>query len=261
MKKTSLSPMDINKYVSMANENFSGYDGDMYAEGEYFAEGEYSAEGTESFIPASDIDLSADGSRRGGRPTPPATQPYVINITTTGVAVSGTAVVYGFNQNAFAANNGSSAGIVVTSGIPTVSYATMLNQSATQPFQARFIRIAAATQIQLLQVINVTSTDATGQTCTNPLVTQSGFSAYQMQNLVLDFPVDLFIDGTTYLSIPILAGSLTPMTLFVYPAMKVNPARQLVNKSSNKVYAPATIGLGYKTPSRLGAAMPKRLGK
>jgi len=95
--------------------------------------------------------------------------------------------------------------------------------------------------------MTVTSTDANGETCSKPLVTQSGFSPMQFQGTILDFYTDAFFDGNTYLSIPIIAGSQSPMSLFIYPAMKVNAARQLNGQASNKLYSSAMVGF-RRTP-------------
>jgi hypothetical protein len=230
--------MNIDRYISMAEENFSGFDGyspfpegtlDLSMEGEYGANGSYGDY------------YYADGNM-GAAPmaaTVPAKQPtpYQVNVTNT-TPNPLTVVLFGLNTYLLTPNFGTSVGVIVTPAQVNVSYLELLNQSASQPFETSLIRIQTSSPSQLTQILTVTSKDANGQLCQIPIITQSYFSANQFQSTILDVPYPVKIDGNTYVTFSILGNTTATYTFF--PSEKINQSRILGNGSSLQQYsAPA----------------------
>jgi len=237
--------MNIDRYIAMAEDNFSGADGyhdpnlahlDLNADGDYGADGDYSyADGYEY----------ADGDysyANAGRPSAPAKQPspYQVNVTNT-TAGSLTCVLFGMNQYLLTSNFGSATGLTVAPAQTNVSYLELLQQSASQPFETSLIRVQTGStnaSAQLTQILTVTSKDANGQLCQIPIITQSYFSANQFQPNILDVPYPVKIDGNTNISFVVLATVTVTITFF--PSNKVNASRILGGGSELQQYsAPA----------------------
>jgi hypothetical protein len=229
--------MNIDRYITMAEENFSGFDGySPFPEGalDLSMEGEYGADGNEGYF-------YADAAQALPSPTAavPAKQPtpYQVNVTNT-TPNPLTVVLFGLNTYLLTPNFGSSTGVIVTPAQVNVSYLELLNQSASQPFETSLIRIQTSQPSQLTQILTVTSKDANGQLCQIPIITQSYFSANQFQSTILDVPYPVKIDGNTFISFTILGNTTATYTFF--PAEKINQSRILGNGSSLQQYsAPA----------------------
>ena len=236
--------MNIDRYIAMAEENFSGANGyqdpnlanlDLSFEGEFGADGYYDADGDY-------MDADGDYSYADAAPAVPKVAakpptPYQVNVTNT-TASTGTVVLFGLNTFLLTANFGSSVGVTVTPAQVNVSYLELLNQSASQPFETSLIRIQTSAPAQLTQILTVVSKDANGQLCQIPIITQSYFSANQFQSTILDVPYPVKIDGNTYVTFPILANTTATYTFF--PAEKVNSSRILGGGSDLQQYsAPA----------------------
>lgn len=223
--------MDIRKFLSDAEENFSGFNGgdgfanDLDFDGGYYEDDYYSG---------------ATGTGAAG--VSPA--PYQVSITnSTGGTLD--AVLFGYNKFLLDPNFGSATGITVTPSQSNVSYQELLLQSAGQPFETSLIRIQSSNTSQVTQVLTVTSKDANGQECSIPVITQSYFSANQFQATILDVPFNLTIDANTYITIPVLATTTVVFTFF--PAEKINPARNLAGKAQAKPYAAPSVAIGIPT--------------
>ena len=221
-----MKKLDINSYLNMVDESFSGYNG--------------LDEGFNGY--ASDLDFSgAEGDRMAAPQMQAATPtPYQISVVnTTGTAL--TVVLFGKNQYLLSPNFGSAVGITVTPSQQNVSYLQLLNQSAEQPFETSLIRVQSTNAAQVTQILTVQSTDANGQTCTVPVITQSYFSANQFQAGIVDVPYAVTIDGNTNIQSSILANTTVIYTFF--PAEKVNPSRALRSRNGNplKMYAAPSV--------------------
>ena len=234
--------MNIDRYIAMAEENFSGANGfdvnlqnlDLSVEGEYGANGDYMD--ADGYYDAADGDYSYANAAPARVPAKQPT-PYQVNVTNT-TGSTGTVVLFGLNTFLLTANFGSSVGVTVTPAQVNVSYLELLNQSASQPFETSLIRIQTSNASQLTQILTLVSKDANGQLCQIPIITQSYFSANQFQSTILDVPYPVKIDGNTYVTFPILANTTATYTFF--PAEKINTARILGNGSSLQRYsAPA----------------------
>jgi len=238
--------MNIDRYINMAEENFSGMDGyspfpegtlDLSMEGEYGADGDYYyADGNNemgtSYSYANAAPMAAPRPVPAKQPTP-----YQVNVTNT-TPNPLTVVLFGLNTYLLTPNFGTSVGVIVTPAQVNVSYLELLNQSASQPFETSLIRIQTSSPSQLTQILTVTSKDANGQLCQIPIITQSYFSANQFQSTILDVPYPVKIDGNTYVSFSILGNTTATYTFF--PSEKINQSRILGNGSSLQQYsAPA----------------------
>jgi hypothetical protein len=220
--------MDIEKWISDAEESFSGFDGDGFANDLDFDGGYY--------------DEMSNATGTGAAGVSPA--PYQVSITNT-TGATADAVLFGYNKYLLTANFGSDAGVTVTPSQSNVSYLELLQQSAGQPFETSLIRIQSSNTSQVTQVLTVTSKDANGQECSIPVITQSYFSANQFQATILDVPFNMTIDANTYITIPVLATTTVVFTFF--PAEKVNPARNLAGKPQAKPYAAPSVAIGIPT--------------
>jgi hypothetical protein len=263
--------MNIDRYISMAEENFSGFDGyspfpegtlDLSMEGEYGANGDYYyANGGDEmggYSYANGVAPMAAAPRVAAKqPTP-----YQVNVTNT-TPNPLTVVLFGLNTFLLTPNFGTSVGVIVTPAQVNVSYLELLNQSASQPFETSLIRIQTSSPSQLTQILTVTSKDANGQLCQIPIITQSYFSANQFQSTILDVPYPVKIDGNTYVTFSILGNTTATYTFF--PSEKINQSRILGSGSSLQQYsAPAVpvavpmfsarpIGI-RRTPTMINAA-------
>lgn len=233
--------MNIDRYISMAEENFSGADGySPFPEGtlDLSMEGEYGANGDYYYADGSD-EMGGYSYANAAMNAVPAKQPtpYQVNVTNT-TPNPLTVVLFGLNTYLLTPNFGTATGVIVTPAQVNVSYLELLNQSASQPFETSLIRIQTSSPSQLTQILTVTSKDANGQLCQIPIITQSYFSANQFQSTILDVPYPVKIDGNTYVSFTILGNTTATYTFF--PAEKINQSRILGNGSSLQQYsAPA----------------------
>ena len=239
--------MDIDRYISMAEDNFSGVDGfeintrnlDLSFEGEFGADGDdgYGADGDYYYADGDEMGMSYATGRPAMKVPAKQPSPYQVNVSNT-TAGNLTVTLFGLNTFLLTPNFGSSVGVQVAPAQTNVSYLELLQQSASQPFETSLIRIQTTTLPQLTQIITVTSKDANGQLCQIPIITQSYFSANQFQNTILDVPYPVKIDGNTSLSFTILAGEVATYTFF--PAEKINSSRILGGGSELQQYsAPA----------------------
>lgn len=248
--------MNIDKYLSFAEKNFSNAIGNNELDLGYGFYGDngnliqpqggnpYYGGGYNNMVGAGRMAGAYYGVDAGQvltAPTQavPAKQPtpYQVNVTNT-TPNPLTVTLFGLNTYLLTPNFGTSVGVTVTPAQSNVSYLELLQQSASQPFETSLIRIQTSNPSQITQILNLTSKDANGQSCTIPIITQSYFSANQFQSTILDVPYPVKIDGSTYLTFPILGNTTATYTFF--PAEKVNIARNLGGGSQQQVYsAPA----------------------
>lgn len=234
---------DITGYLADAEAQFSGFDGnDMYS----------FDDNSQLFFNADADMYSADAAERVAAPERRSPSPYQLVITNT-TAGTLAAVLFGKNIYLLSTNYGSAVGLTVEPSQSNVSYLQLLQQSGDQPFETSLIRIQTTTNTQLTQIVNITSTDANGQQCTIPLITQSYFSANQFQSTILDIPYNLKIDGNTYLTYNVLADETVTMTFF--PAEKANVSRMLGGASTLQKYGVPSVPVAaqpmYVTPASM----------
>jgi len=233
--------LNIAQYLDQVNDNYSGYYGD-------FDMPENAA---------NDLHFSGANGVEADMPAAVTPSPYQITVSnTTGGTL--TAVLFGKNEYLLSTNFGSDVGITVTPSQANVTYIQLLNQSAEQPFETSLIRVQSTNASQVTQILTITSTDANGQECTVPLITQSYFSANQFQSGIIDVPYAVRIDGNTNIQSPILAGATVTYTFF--PAAKVNPSRALGRGTAGAVKdyaAPKVPIISPSYPSSYPRPLPR----
>lgn len=239
---------DVNAYLREAEAEFSGFNGskDMYS----------FDDNSELFFNADDL-YSADAAEAVAAPVRRSPSPYQISIVNS-TAGALNAVIFGKNIYLLSTNFGSAVGITITPSQSTVSYLQLLQQSGDQPFETSLIRIQSTNTAQITNIINITSTDANGQQCTIPLITQSYFSANQYQSGILDVPYNLKVDGNTYLTYSVFANTTVVMTFF--PANKANPARMLAGASTLQKYGVPQVPVAAMPVYVAPKVMQPRLG-
>ena len=263
----ALNPMDIDRYITMAEENFSGADG-MEDYDNFLSDVDLGASGDNGIYYGGDgIYYGAEGddysyaAAAAARPVP-AKQPtpYMVNITNT-TPNPLNVVLFGLNVYLLTPNFGTSTGVLVAPAQANITYLQLLQQSASQPFETSLIRVQSANSSQVTQIITVTSKDANGQECKIPVITQSYFSANQFQPGIVDVPFNVKIDGNTYMEFTILGNTTATITLF--PSTKVNNARELMGASNIQQYsAPAVpVAVPMFTARPVGIRPPKKLVK
>ncbi len=228
--------LNIEKYLANVDENFSGYNG--YNDGQY------------NFVSDMDMDFSGADGVTADMPSAVTPSPYQITVYNS-TASTATVVLFGKNEFLLTTNFGTTVGTTVTPSQTNVSYLQLLQQSADQPFETSLIRIQSSNATQVTQILTITSTDANGQTCTVPLITQSYFSANQFQSGIIDVPYTVRIDGNTNIQSPVLAATTVVYTFF--PAQKVNMSRELGNggngNSIKRYAAPAVPIISATRPA------------
>jgi hypothetical protein len=245
--------IDVNAYLQEAEAEFSGFYGeDMYS----------FDDNTEMYFNAEGEDIySAEGDVAVASPVRRSPSPYQITIVNSTVAPLN-AIIFGQGIYLLSANFGSAVGITITPSQANVSYLQLLNQSAAQPFETSLLRIQSTNTAQITQIILITSTDANGQQCSIPLITQSYFSANQFQSGILDIPYNLKVDSNTFLTYSVLGSTTVIMTFF--PAEKSNIARMLGGRSALQNYGvpqvPVAAAPVYVAPRMMRPRVSARIG-
>ena len=225
----------VQKYLAKTREsnnanqlNFSG-------------NGRYSNFVGNQFTGASIPRLNATGPAAPAAAMPQATPSHPYLIVVSNSAASSVANFPLFNANTllfggkFTAGNYVDQGITVSSGIGGVLYQTLVAQSITQPFTIGQTAITATTNnAQILQAINVTTTDASGLTQGVPIIFIK--DPYQNQTDMIVNSTSYRIDGTTVMTIANVLPSAV-FTLYLYPAQNINPASQLMGASTTQSFA------------------------
>src|SRR3990172_1482650 len=182
MKKS----FSIQRYMRQADARFSGFDG------------------------YEDVDLNPGASVRqdfalanGGAPvkTP---KPYVLRIVNS-TASDLTAVLFGLNKYILTSNFGSDSGVTVTPRSNNVTYTEMLMQTGSQPYETSLIRLRSSNADQVIETLDITFKDASGQVLQDPIYSDTYVSAYQFSDNIADIPYSLTIDGNTNIELTILA--------------------------------------------------------
>ena len=189
-------------------------------------------------------------------PAATPSHPYVITVsnnTSSAVAAfplfGANALVFGGGGGSWSGGNYTLSGVTVSSGLPNVTYQTLVSQSQTQPFTIGSTAITATTvDAQIQQTINVTTTDANGQSQSVPIIFLK--DPYQNQTDIIVNNTPYRIDGTTAMNISSVLPNAV-FNLFLYPAQNINPAQQLWGNATTNTYA--NPGLIRVLPTATGA--------
>lgn len=218
--------MSIRKYLADAQR--SAHEGFVNADG--FFDDDLSFTASEEFMSANGNDMGASSA--------PTSQPYIINITNTGSAVSAFDVLgsyeYISSNNFNASGNFVTGNVTISSAIPNVTYQQMLYQFMNNPFSIGLTYIQSASSTQLLETISVQTKDANGNLAQKPLIPT--IDPYQQQTTVLAMRFGYRIDGYTKLILNQVLAT-TSVKLYLYPSDNINLARGLAGKAVSRDYA------------------------
>jgi hypothetical protein len=193
-------------------------------------------------------DSSADGSDMsyaGGNSAVAVSDPYVIQYDNTGL-LNVTAVIFGYNDfgnPVLTPNFGNPAAVVITNlQTGTIAgYNRMLAQSNNKFFKIGKWRFQCTTPAQLQITLNITHVDANGKQYTTPLNLSIMRDAYQQQPDIIDVSKTVTVDGNTFITFSLLAGSV--FTISMFPVSVISGKAKLNGGTSvNSARAPRLSG-------------------
>lgn len=123
-------------------------------------------------------------------------------------------VLFGTNKNLLHPNFGADKGVKVTPTQGNVSYFEVLMAIKSDPITVNLFRVQSANSSQVMEAITISHKEPNGRQVTVPIITQSYFSAMQMQSGVVDVPFVMNIDGNTELLLEIRPKTTSVITFF-----------------------------------------------
>ena len=223
--------------INYSNENFMNYDGDWESADDW--EGADDLEGIQE-------DLGADGDydddeyyeeAQGRRPANSQSQPYIVKIeNTTTAAVSNVIIL----DAAVRQTNFTVAGVSITYGLSGITYAQFLSSIASgQTFQVGQLRLIGSSttstnaETVVLTTTTVTTKSINGNQIIRPFVPQK--DSFQQINTQTDIFYQFMCDALTQIKFDSIPGSTT-LTVYIYPAAKVNPFQQVKGRRGVSEY-------------------------
>lgn len=219
-----MNPFD--SYLDNAHETYYNYNG-----------GEFHIEGFEDVHGMADVAYPASGDFMAtGAGQAPTSQPYIINIqNTTGENVSDVVVLDAYNALLSSTTNfGNPASIVLTSGIPNVTYSEFLEQTKVKPFLVGLTYLSSSNTNQPQQVITVRHQDANGNLADSPIVPTT--DPYQFQSGTIPVYFNYRVDGYSSLTVATIFANTT-LTLRLYPKTKVDIGLGAVGQNVDRTYS------------------------
>jgi hypothetical protein len=197
-----------------------------------------SAEGEDAMSYFDDDDMSyASGNQPHAAHA--MSDPYVIqyvNSSTSDV----TAILFGFNDYAFATNYGNPEAVTITN-LQGGTYTRLLSQTQSKEFKVGKWRFQSATSSQLQQTLTINHVDANGKQYTIPLNLSIMKDAYQFQSDVLDVTKPVTVDGNTFITFTLKA--LTTFVFSIFPVSVLSAKAELNGgKNFNTATAPRLSG-------------------
>jgi hypothetical protein len=226
---------ELHGYIN-GTERFSGYDSYDSMEGDY---GYFDEDGSD-FDDFSTADAFSFAS--GSSSPAQLSDPYVIQYTSTAL-VTQQAILFGYNDY-FQLPNFGNVGTTTITNLQTGTlqgYGRLVAQSNNKNFKIGKWRFQSVNASQLAQTLQLNHVDANGKQYSTPLNLSIMRDAYQQQSDILDVTKTITIDGNTFISFPILAG--TTLVISMFPIAIVS-AKAVLNggTSLNKAKAPRLSG-------------------
>jgi len=169
--------------------------------------------------------FQANGGRARRLPT---SQPYIIQVaSSSGSAVANFDILGAWQYLGNAGFSGGSltiGSIVISSGLPGITYENMLRQFMVTPFTVGEMYIYSTTAGQITQTIQLETKDANGNAATKIMVPK--IDPYQNQSTSLVHRQTYRVDGNTTLTINSIAANAT-VIFELYPTDNLNLARGL----------------------------------
>jgi hypothetical protein len=211
------------------------------------------ADGDDSFFDDSDFDgdyafdgdqmsYADDMSYAGGSRAQAVSDPYVIQYDNTAL-VPVTAILFGYNDYFNQPNFGNPVLTIITNlQTGTIAgYGRMIAQSNNKFFKLGKWRFQCSTPAQLQITLNINHVDANGKTYTSPLNLSIMRDAYQQQPDIIDVTKPVTIDGNTFITFTLLAGSV--FTISMFPVSVISGKAKLNGGASlNSARAPRLSG-------------------
>ncbi len=151
----------------------------------------------------------------------PVSKPYTVKIKNT-TGEKKLAKLFGGHYLKDLPNFGSDEGIEISPS-NNVSYAHLLNQSVSKPFDISLIRFNSADTVQLDAPLSVRVADANGRSAMDPVPLSTYKDAYQQQASIVDVKYPIYVDGNTSLEIMMLPNAT--LVLSIFPQQIFDPFR------------------------------------
>ena len=229
----NLVEKELHGYIN-GTERFSGYDSyDSY-------EGDMSYFDDDDMSYFDDFSTTDPFSFAAGAPTAGAqmSDPYVIEYINAGL-VDLPAILFGYNDYFNTVDFGNP-GITINN-LQGGTYGRLLAQSNNKNFKIGKWRFQSANLSQLSQTLQLVHVDANGKQYSTPLNLSIMRDAYQQQSDILDVTKTLTIDGNSYITFTLKAG--TTLVISMFPVSVVS-AKAVLNggTSLNRAKAPRLSG-------------------
>lgn len=230
---------ELKNYIN-GTERMSGFDSYDSAEGDMSSFNDYdSADGMYNDYDSADGDYD---NTTGAAQAEAVSAPYVIQYQNTS-ASDVTAIFMGFNDYAFATNNGNPTAVVITN-LQGGTYGRLLSQSNNKNFvigKWRFTASGSNITSQLTQTLTLNHVDASGVVTQVPINMSVLKDLFQFSTDSIDVTRRVTFDGNTFLTFTLKASCT--LTIAAYPTVIISGKAVLNGGSSvNKAIAPRLSG-------------------
>jgi len=189
-------------------ERMSGIDSYDSAEGDMSYFDDSSDFDGDNFSYADDDMSYASGSRSVA-----VSDPYVIQYQNTDTTTDVTAFLFGYNDFFGTTNFGNPTAVVITN-LQGGTYGRLIAQSNNKPFKIGKWRFQSANTAQLQQTLSINHVDANGKQYSVPLNLSIMRDAYQQQSDIIDVTKPVSVDGDTFVSFTLKAGTTFVISMF-----------------------------------------------
>ena len=205
--------------------------------------------GGDPFYPAMN-DLGQNVYHDPSRMSVAVSKPHILQISNTGAAVD--VNLFGSYANRDAVNFGNVVAVTVTYLIAGFTYAQLLAQTESKPYQNGLLRIEGTTASQVTNPINLTEQQGIGRTNTDVIIPLT--SPYQLTNTITYVEEAFKIDGNITVT---YNQNATPevVKLYFYASETISLSRAFSDKKLVQEYTKPSTG-----PTQEFRAMAPSLG-
>jgi hypothetical protein len=217
-------------------ERMSGFDSYDTGDLSYFDDMDSFDGDDMSYFDGDDMSY-AEGSRAVS-----TSDPYVISYNNTDV-ITANCVLFGYNDFFNQPNFGNPALTIVTNVQTgtTLGYGRMIAQTNNKFFKIGKWRFQCSNAAQLQITLNINHVDANGKQYTTPLNLSIMRDAYQQQPDIIDVTKQVTVDGNTFVTFPLFAGTI--LTISMFPVSVISGKAKLNGGTSvNSARAPRLSG-------------------
>lgn len=152
-------------------------------------------------------------------------EPYLVNVVNASTTIAKKAVIFGAFKHLNMARFGSDEDVTVEMANPDVTYAQMLQQSGSEPFEVVLTRIECTDAVQLRRPMLLKNQIGSGDAKSRSISVGSYNSPMQYQSTMIDVQQSYRIDGSTWLEYTIKQATTVSFSFFV--SAQVNIANPL----------------------------------